>query len=49
MSPLLKLDRHNEAKEINFELKYLLSLTTHQRFEMMFNKVKRNCFVILKR
>jgi len=40
MSPILKIDRHNEEKEIEFELKYLLSLTTRQRFEMMFKKSK---------
>jgi hypothetical protein len=40
LSPVLKLDKHNEEKEIEFELKYLLSLTTHQRFEMMFKKSK---------
>ncbi len=35
---ILKLDKHNEAKEIDFELDYLASLTTKQRFEMMFRK-----------
>jgi hypothetical protein len=40
MSPILKLDRHNEKKEILFELKYLMSLTTRQRFEMMIKKSK---------
>lgn len=40
MSPVLKLYKHDEAKEIMFELKYLLSLTTRQRFEMMFKKSK---------
>lgn len=38
MYPILKLKKHNEEKEIEFELKYLLSLTTRQRFEMMFKK-----------
>ncbi len=38
MCPILKLKKHNEGKEIEFELKYLLSLTTRQRFEMMFKK-----------
>ena len=38
MCPILKLKKHNERKEIEFELKYLLSLTTRQRFEMMFKK-----------
>jgi hypothetical protein len=32
---VLKLDRHDENKEIEFELDYLTSLTTRQRFEMM--------------
>ena len=40
MSPILKLDKHNEKKEILFELKYLMSLTTRQRFEMMIKKSK---------
>ena len=37
---ILKLDRHNEDKEIEFELDYLRSLTTSQRFEMMFRKTR---------
>ncbi len=37
---ILKLDTHNEDEEIKFELDYLTSLTTHQRFEMMFRKTK---------
>lgn len=40
MSPILKLDKHNEKKEILFELKYQLSLSTRQRFEMMLKKSK---------
>ena len=35
---ILKLDSHDEDKEIAFEVKYLSSLTTKQRFEMMFKK-----------
>jgi len=35
---ILKLDKHDEAKEIEFELDYLTSLTTGDRFEMMFQK-----------
>jgi type IV secretory pathway component VirB8 len=35
---ILKLDNHDEDKEIAFEVKYLSSLTTKQRFEMMFKK-----------
>jgi len=34
------LDKHNEEKEIEFELDYLASLTTRQRFEMMFRKTQ---------
>ena len=39
---ILKLDPHNdnEDKEIEFELDYLTSLTTRQRFEMMFTKTR---------
>jgi hypothetical protein len=36
--PVLKLNKHNENKEIDFELKYLKSLTIKQRFEMMLRK-----------
>jgi hypothetical protein len=37
---ILKLDKHDEDKEIEFELDYLTSLTTSQRFEMMFTKTR---------
>jgi hypothetical protein len=37
---ILKLDKHNEKKEIEFELDYLTSLTTKQRFQMMFQKTE---------
>jgi hypothetical protein len=37
---ILKLDKHNEEKEIEFELDYLTSLTTQQRFELMFRKTQ---------
>ena len=39
---ILKLDLHNEDedKEIEFELECLTSLTTSQRFEMMFRKTE---------
>ena len=37
---ILKLDKHDEDKEIEFELDYLTSLTTSQRFEMMFRKTR---------
>jgi len=37
---ILKLEGHDEDKEIEFELDYLASLTTRQRFEMMFAKTR---------
>ena len=37
---ILKLDKYDEDKEIEFELDYLTSLTTSQRFQMMFIKTK---------
>ena len=37
---ILKLDKHDEDKEIEFELDYLTSLTTSQRFEMMFTQTR---------
>jgi hypothetical protein len=38
--PNLKLSKHNEEQEIEFELNYLTSLTTQQRFQMMFKKTQ---------
>ena len=60
MSSILKLGRHNEKEEIIFELKFQMSLTTRQRFEMMFKKTEeikklleksghRKAFEIIKR
>jgi hypothetical protein len=45
---VLKLSKHDEKKEIEFELDYLLSLTTKQRFEMMFEK-SRQMAALLRR
>lgn len=40
MSPILKIGpgEDDEDRELSFELDYLLSLTTEQRFEMMFRR-----------
>jgi len=38
MSPVLKLQEHDEEKELEFELAYQHELTTQQRFELMFRK-----------
>ncbi|MDP2943758.1 MAG: hypothetical protein Q8N49_00570 [Candidatus Omnitrophota bacterium] len=40
MRSILKLNRHNPKKEIEFELRYLQSLSVRKRFEMMFKKTK---------
>ncbi len=36
--PILKLTDHDEARERRFELDYLMSLTTQQRFQLMLDK-----------
>jgi hypothetical protein len=36
MSPILKLDKDDEDRELEFELDYQRTLTTQQRFDMMF-------------
>ncbi|KPL00935.1 MAG: hypothetical protein AMJ91_02425 [candidate division Zixibacteria bacterium SM23_73_3] len=40
MSPVLKLDNHNEEQEIEFELSWLLSLSLQERFQLMLKKTK---------
>ncbi len=46
--PVLKLERDDEEKEIEFELEYLLSLTTQQRFDLMFQKSKEIAEILLR-
>ena len=57
---ILKLDKHNRAKEIEFELKYLSTLSVKERFNLMLKKTKeivslleksghRKSFEIIKR
>ena len=38
MSPILKIDKDDEEKEMDFEIDYQLSLDVEQRFRMMFQK-----------
>jgi hypothetical protein len=45
---VLKLKKANERQEIKFELDYLASLTTRQRFQMMLQK-SREMALLLKR
>jgi hypothetical protein len=40
MTPILKLDDHNEEKEIEFELSWLLSMSLQERFQLMLKKTK---------
>lgn len=48
MTPVLKCDKDNEAKELNFELDYQLSLTTAQRFEMMFARSREIMEILVR-
>lgn len=36
--PILKINKDDMDRELDFELEYLLSLTTQERFRMMFEK-----------
>jgi len=40
MTLILKLDDHDEEKEIEFETSWLLSLTPQERFQLMFKKTR---------
>lgn len=46
--PILKAKINNEEKELDFEIEYQLSLTTEQRFKMMFKK-SREMLEMLKK
>jgi len=46
---ILKLDKHDEEKEIEFELDYLTSLITTERFQMMFTKTQEILSLLKKR
>ena len=35
MSPMLKIKGHNEKKEMDFELRHQMTLTTQERFDAM--------------
>jgi len=48
MSPILKTDTNNEDEELEFELAYQRTLTTQQRFELMFRKSREIAEVLLK-
>ena len=48
MSPVLLLDGDDEEKELAFELAYLRSLTTQQRFDLMFRKSREIVEILIR-
>ncbi len=48
MSLILKLDADDEEEELEFELAYQRTLTTQQRFELMFRKSREIAEVLLR-
>ena len=48
MSPVLKLDRDDEDQELEFELAYQRSLTTEERFRMMFQKSREIAEMLIR-
>jgi hypothetical protein len=49
MSPIWKLDADDEEKERELELTYQRSLTTQQRFEMMFRRSREMAEMLERR
>lgn len=49
MTPILKTDKNDEEKELDFELAYQRTLTTQERFELMFRRSREIAEVLLKR
>jgi hypothetical protein len=43
---VLKLKKNNESQEIEFELDYLTSLTTQERFQMMLQKSREMALLL---
>ncbi len=48
MSPVLKIERDDEEQELEFELAYQRTLTTQQRFELMFHKSREIAEMLLR-
>ena len=48
MSPILKIDKDDEEKEMDFEIDYQLSLDVEQRFRMMFQKSRELALMLEK-
>ena len=49
MAWILKTDKNDEEQELDFELAYQRTLTTAQRFELMFAKSREIAEALLKR
>lgn len=48
MAPLLKCDRDDEDRELDFELDYQLSLSVEERFRMMFRKSRETAALLIR-
>ena len=48
MTSILKLTHDDEERELEFDLSYQLSLSTQERFEMMFQKSKELKEIMLR-
>jgi hypothetical protein len=48
MSPILKIYKDDEERELDFELDYQLSLSVEQRFQMMFQKSKEISEILIR-
>jgi len=46
--PILKLDDHNEARELAFEIDYQLSLTFAERWQMMVEESERMARLLIE-
>ena len=46
--PILKLERDNESQQLEFELAFQRTLTTQERFELMFRKSREIAEVLLR-
>lgn len=48
MTPILKIDKPDEERELDFEIEYQLSLSVEERFRMMFQKSKEMAEMLIK-
>lgn len=46
--PILKLGKDDEPRQLEFELAYQRTLTTQQRFELMFRKSREIAEMLLR-